>query len=381
MLHASENEVPVARETRLAGAKHGQSLLQQGSKRRAPFGDVTNRVGAGAGDLDSQLAKDAKTRGSLGGADEVVVPAEASTRANKAPAPLPLPDIDSADASNIFLASDYVVDIFSYFRRVEPRFRVAADYMKKQVDINEKMRAILVDWLSEVHLKFKLAPETMFLSVNLIDRFLEKKQVTRRNLQLVGVTAMLIASKYEEIWAPEVRDFVYISDKAYTREQILECEHTMLNVLGFNLTLPTYYNFLSRYLKAAGKHMDKQVACLSSYLAELALVDAPMLKYSYSVTAAAAVFVASLAVAPKKRSSELYPMPLERHSGYSLLKVGQCAAALIDLMAKAPANKLAAVFKKYSSPKLLEVSKTPVPALNPEWAGDADDMVIGCTDK
>jgi hypothetical protein len=75
----------------------------------------------------------------------------------------------------------------------------------RQVDINEKMRAILVDWLSEVHLKFKLAPETMFLTVNLIDRFLEKKQVTRRNLQLVGVTAMLIASKYEEIWAPEVR--------------------------------------------------------------------------------------------------------------------------------------------------------------------------------
>jgi hypothetical protein len=177
----------------------------------------------------------------------------------------------------------------------------------------------------------------------------------------------------------QVRDFVYISDKAYTREQIIECEHTMLNTLGFNLTLPTYYNFLSRYLKAAGKHMDKQVACLSSYLAELALVDAPMLKYSYSVTAAASVFVASLAVSPNKRPAELYPTALERHSGYSLLQVGQCAAALIDLMAKAPTNKLGAVFKKYSSPKLLEVSHTTVPATNPEWAGGAlaDDMVIG----
>jgi hypothetical protein len=139
-------------------------------------------------------------------------------------------------------------------------------------------------------------PETLFLTVNLIDRFLEKKQVTRRNLQLVGVTAMLIASKYEEIWAPEVRghtihractwgvvlqrslsfttletrrdrcrtplrrpspapthtkvrDFVYISDKAYTREQILECEKLVLNTLKFNLTLPTCYNFLARFLK------------------------------------------------------------------------------------------------------------------------------------
>ncbi len=55
-----------------------------------------------------------------------------------------------------------------------------------QADINEKMRAILVDWLVEVHLKFKLMPETLFLTVNLIDRFLEAKPVTRRNLQLVG---------------------------------------------------------------------------------------------------------------------------------------------------------------------------------------------------
>ena len=75
----------------------------------------------------------------------------------------------------------------------------------------------------------------------------------------VGVTGMLIASKYEEIWAPEIRDFVYISDKAYTREQIISMEKLMLNTLGFKLTLPTPYNFLARFLKAAGAHLDKQV--------------------------------------------------------------------------------------------------------------------------
>ncbi len=71
---------------------------------------------------------------------------------------------------------------------------------------------------------------------------------------------MLLASKYEEIWAPEVKDFVYISDKAYTREQIISMEKLMLNTLGFNLTLPTPYNFLARFLKAAGAHLDKQVS-------------------------------------------------------------------------------------------------------------------------
>ena len=94
----------------------------------------------------------------------------------------------------------------------------------KQTDINEKMRAILVDWLIEVHYKFKLLPETLFLTVNLIDRYLERNDVVRTKLQLVGVGAMLIASKYEEIYAPEVRDFVYITDKAYTKEEILIME-------------------------------------------------------------------------------------------------------------------------------------------------------------
>ena len=93
--------------------------------------------------------------------------------------------------------------------------------MRQQAHINEKMRAILIDWLVEVHLKFQLMPETLYLTVNLIDRFLEKETIARNKLQLVGVTAMFIASKYEEIYAPECRDFVYISDKAYTRDEIL----------------------------------------------------------------------------------------------------------------------------------------------------------------
>lgn len=86
----------------------------------------------------------------------------------------------------------------------------------------------MVDWIIEVHLKFKLLPETLFLTVSLIDRYLEKVKIMRNNLQLVGVTSMLIASKYEEIYAPEVRDFVYITDNAYKKEEIFEMEHSIL---------------------------------------------------------------------------------------------------------------------------------------------------------
>ncbi len=93
------------------------------------------------------------------------------------------------------------------------------------------MREILCDWLIEVHLKFKLLPETLYLTVNLIDRFLSTTSIYRNKLQLVGVTAMLIASKYEEIYPPIVSDFVYITDNAYKREEILEMEEKMLKKL------------------------------------------------------------------------------------------------------------------------------------------------------
>ena len=97
------------------------------------------------------------------------------------------------------------------------------------------MRSILIDWLIEVHLKFKLVPESLYLTVNLIDRFLEREPCNRQRLQLVGVTAMLIACKYEEIYPPIVKDFVFITDNAYTKEEILKMEKKMLTTLDFDI--------------------------------------------------------------------------------------------------------------------------------------------------
>ena len=139
------------------------------------------------------------------------------------------------------------------------------------------MRAILVDWIIEVHLKFKLLPETLFLTVSLIDRYLEKVQIMRTKLQLVGVTAMLIASKYEEIYAPEVRDFVFITDNAYTRQEIFEMEYSMLSQLEFSITAPSSYRFLERFAKVAGA--NSKLWNLARYLIELPLIEQRMLKY------------------------------------------------------------------------------------------------------
>jgi cyclin B len=97
-----------------------------------------------------------------------------------------------------------------------------------QEEIHVKMRRVLVDWLIDVHMKFKLKPETLFMTVNLIDRYTQNHQVKRKNYQLIGVTCMLIASKYEEIYPPFLKDFIYITDQAYTKEQVVETEVAIL---------------------------------------------------------------------------------------------------------------------------------------------------------
>lgn len=129
-------------------------------------------------------------------------------------------NIDERDNGDPLCATEYVQDMYTLFRERECDTSVRPIYMESQPHINERMRSILVDWLVEVHLKFKLVPETLYLTINLIDRYLERMEVSRPRLQLVGVTSLLIASKYEEIYPPELRDLVYICDRAYTRSDV-----------------------------------------------------------------------------------------------------------------------------------------------------------------
>jgi len=212
------------------------------------------------------------------------------------------------------------------------------------------MRAILVDWLVDVHLRFKLLDETLFLTINLIDRYLEKCDVTRQNLQLVGVTAMLIASKYEEIYAPEIKDFVYVTDKAYTREEILEMEGNMLAIFEFKLTTTSAYRFLERYSNVHGT--DERTYNLAKYLIELSLVEYKMLKYTPSNIAASALYLSSKIL--KKTPWNEY---LERNAQYTEQEVRPCAKDLCVLLQNAPKTSLQAVRKKFSQKKYMEISK------------------------
>lgn len=131
-------------------------------------------------------------------------------------------------------AAEYLRDVQTFMKRAEGVNSATFGYMELQQEVSERMRAILVDWLIEVHFKFKLFPETLFLTINLLDRFMAKVQVSKDQLQLVGITAMLLASKYEEIYAPEISDFTYITDNAVSAEEIREMERHMVTALDFD---------------------------------------------------------------------------------------------------------------------------------------------------
>lgn len=162
--------------------------------------------------------------------------------------------------------------------------------MDRQADVNEKMRAILVDWLVEVHMKFRLVPETLYLCVNIIDRYCSVANVSRTKLQLLGVTSLFLACKHEEIYPPEVRDCVYITDRAYDRQEVLDMEQTILRVLNWRISLPTAYPFLDRFLSLTkASPMTRQAA---TYYLERTLQEHDLLKYRPSMICASAVILA-----------------------------------------------------------------------------------------
>ncbi|KAL0312044.1 UNVERIFIED_CONTAM: Cyclin-A2-1 [Sesamum radiatum] len=174
--------------------------------------------------------------------------------------------------------------------------RPFANYMEKlQRDITQGMRGILIDWLVEVSEEYRLVPDTLYLTVNLIDRFLSENYIEKQKLQLLGVTCMLIASKYEEICAPRVEEFCFITDNTYTKEEVVKMESRVLNFLGFQLSVPTTKKFLRRFIQAAQvsyKVPSVELEFLANYLAELTLIEYSFLKFLPSVVAASAVFLA-----------------------------------------------------------------------------------------
>jgi len=144
-------------------------------------------------------------------------------------------------------------------------------YMENQAEIQWSMRSVLIDWVAQVHQRFGLLPETLFLAVNCVDRFLSVKVVSLAKLQLVGATALYIAAKYEEINCPSVQEIAYMVDGSYTVEEILKAERFMLTMLKFEMGWPGPMSFLRRISKADDYEVETRT--LAKYFLEVGLMD------------------------------------------------------------------------------------------------------------
>jgi G2/mitotic-specific cyclin 3/4 len=169
------------------------------------------------------------------------------------------------------MVAEYGDEIFEYMHALEERMKPNATYMDHQAEIQWSMRSVLMDWLVQVHNRFTLLPETLFLAVNYVDRFLSCKVVSLGKLQLVGATALFVAAKYEEINCPSVQEIVYMVDGAYTADEVLKAERFMLSMLQFELGWPGPMSFLRRISKA--DDYDLETRTLAKYFLEITVMD------------------------------------------------------------------------------------------------------------
>ena len=252
--------------------------------------------------------------------------------------------MDEEDAGDPLMVSEYVYEILDYMKKLEQRTLPNPDYMDHQGELEWRMRGVLIDWLLEVHQRFHLLPETFYLTVNIIDRFLTHKVVQLERLQLVGVAAMFVASKYEEVLSPHIGNFVRVADDGFTEAEILSAERYILQVLEYDLSYPNPMHFMRRISKA--DNYDIQTRTLAKYLLEITLLDNQFLGFPPSLSSAAAMHL-SRVILEKGEWDDI----LVHYSGYTEEDI----MPAVDLMIKYLRSPVThnAFYRKYAHKKFL----------------------------
>ncbi|KAA0189991.1 hypothetical protein HAZT_HAZT000985 [Hyalella azteca] len=276
----------------------------------------------------------------LSAADE-----DSATNMSVATPSRPQEELLSMREESMWDMSEYAADIYLYLREAEKIHRPRTNYMEKQTDITVSMRWILVDWMVEVAEEYNLSTETLYLAVSYIDRFLSHMSVKRHKLQLVGTTAMFIASKYEEIYPPDVSQFAYITDNTYKVSDILRMEHLILKVLSFDMAVPTAFVFINKFSRTLG--CTEATTCLALFIAELTMLDCdPFLRYLPSEIAASA-----LAIANFTQGHTPWPAIMTEKYQYTLEDLRGCYVNLNRTLSKVHESAQHAIREKYKNPK------------------------------
>ncbi|KAM8711220.1 hypothetical protein ACLKA7_000370 [Drosophila subpalustris] len=288
-------------------------------------------------------------------------------------------DIDADDKENLILVSEYVNDIYDYLYDLEIQQPIHVDHLANQLEVSSRMRAVLIDWINEVHMQFHLVAETFHLAVAIIDRYLQVvKNTKRKHLQLVGVTALFIATKYEELFPPAMADFVFITDNTYTDREIRLMELQILKTIDNNLSRPLPIHFLRRYSKAACAE-DAHHA-MSKYFLELAAMDYDLASYRPSEIAAASLFLSLHLLNGNARAAtgfndKHWTPTLEHYSTYTAQHLRPITRQIAKLVREAPSAKLKSIYIKYQANKFQKIS------LRSELSSPLIDSIVGISKK
>jgi len=295
----------------------------------------------------------------------------ASSRYAPPPRVLPPEGIQDFDLENWrdpSQCSEYAQDIFQYYKNREEQFR-CPDYLHSmpsgkrrgsigKSDITEGMRAILVDWLVEVQESFELNHETLYTAVKLMDLYLSKVFVTKEELQLVGATACLIACKIDERIPPNLDDFVYVCDDAYSRQEIMAKERDMIETVDYDVGYPLSYRFLRRFGRVCQVTMP--VLTLARYILETSLME-----YKFNVILSESILAAAtLALAMKVSNIDetKWIGPLKFYSGHDIATIRPTFHDLHRMLFQEPKESTKTIRQKYSHRVFHEVALIKIPS-------------------
>lgn len=264
-------------------------------------------------------------------------------------------DIDSADQEDPYLLGCYVKDIYNYLFQLEKAFPIRRNYLEAHVSIIPKYRTVLVNYMVDMQVEYNLFPETLFLAVFMLDKYLELEPgVTKSNLQCVGVTALFLASKFEEIMIPDIREFASMTDDYVKVNDILSMEVLMAQKLNFNFNRPQPLAFLRRFSKVA--KADRNCHHFAKYFIELGIIEYSVVHEPPSKIAAAALYLAH--IADKPDITNFWTKILVHYCRYTeediLPVVRQLARALVAN--RGPKSPYRAVRDKYAKTANLRVS-------------------------
>ena len=246
-----------------------------------------------------------------------------------------------AVSSNPDLVSDYVSEIYSHLSDLETRSTIKPRFLQGH-QVTPWMRAVLVDWLVQVHQRFSLLQESLLLTVGILDRALQAdKHITRDNLQLLGITALFIASKFEEVCPPDLDDLVYLTAGCYTKADVHRMEIRVFTTLNWNISFPIPIHFLRRYSKVG--RATAQQHTLAKFLIDLSLQEYKLRQHQPSILAAAALYLAQIVLPGNNHWNDI----LKHYSGYNENQLKPLVGQLAGVLDASQSNKLMAVREKY----------------------------------